>query len=150
MKQIYYTYNNEAIACCTILSFLNISQSADLARCCLILPFLFDDRTVNYLNGLREGGADLALIIKEKPRLFTSFNNRFLSLLPVTINSLIILSRGNQIKIEKNISIVEKSSFIGVDMGERFNNIERVMPVVDEIFSRCPTNKLYEMLNVEL
>lgn len=46
MKQIYYIYNNEAIASCILLSVLNKVGKLDIARLCLILPFLLDDRTL--------------------------------------------------------------------------------------------------------
>lgn len=96
MKQIYYIYNNEAIASCILLSVLNKVGKLDIALLCLILPFLLDDRTVNYLA--KNQGQNLS--IEHQPRLFVSFNKRYLSLLPITIN---ILRRGNIILKSKII-----------------------------------------------
>lgn len=40
MKEIYYIYNNEAIASCIFLAYLQNTRTVDIARLCLILPFL--------------------------------------------------------------------------------------------------------------
>ena len=96
MKEIYYTYNNEALASCVILAILQKIGSIDIARSCLILPLIFDEKTIRYLQNM-EGQDCLMKIVKDNPNLFTSFNKRYLSLLPITINSLIILSKNNQI-----------------------------------------------------
>jgi len=50
MKEIYYTYNNEAIACCIFLNLLQTTDTIDIARSCLVLPFLLDDKTVKYIQ----------------------------------------------------------------------------------------------------
>jgi hypothetical protein len=85
MKEIYYTYNNEAIASCIFLSVLNRIDKLDIARSCLILPFLLDDRTVSYLT--RNQGQNLTLdqLVKDQSRLFVSFNKRYISLLPIAV-----------------------------------------------------------------
>ena len=101
MKEIYYVYNNEAIASCIFLSILDNIDRLDIARSCLVLPFLLDDRTVNYLSKIQD--LELEDMIKEQSRLFTSFNKRYLSVLPVTINSLTILNASNQISIGNEI-----------------------------------------------
>lgn len=100
MKQIYYIYNNEAIASCILLSVLNKVGKLDIALLCLILPFLLDDRTVNYLAKNQGQNLSIEQLIKCQPRLFVSFNKRYLSLLPITIN---ILRRGNIILKSKII-----------------------------------------------
>lgn len=98
MKEIYYTYNNEAIASCVFLELLQKVGVIDIARSCLILPFLLDDRTVKYFQKLSgKEKISLEYMIKEQSKLFTSFNKRYLSLLPVTINSLLLLNKNNQI-----------------------------------------------------
>jgi len=103
MKEIYYTYNNEAIASCVLLSVLNQVDKLDIARSCLILPFLLDDRTVNHLTKNQGQSLSLEQLVKDQSRLFISFNKRYLSLLPVTINSLMILSKSTQITIGNGI-----------------------------------------------
>lgn len=148
MKEIYYVYNNEAIASCTFLSILKIAGELDIARSCLILPFLFDDRTVNYF--IKNEEIELELLITEQSKLFVSFNKRYLSLLPVTINSLMLLSNSNQIKIENGINYNGILNFEGQDLGDRFNRIKQIIPKFLSILEKYSTAQLYKILNVQL
>lgn len=150
MKEIYYTYNNEAIASCVLLSTLSNISELDISRSCLILPFLLDDRTVSYLK--RNQGVELSLeqIIKEQSRLFVSFNKRYLSLLPVTINSLMLLSKSKQIKIQNHLTINSSLNFENQNLGDRFNKIKDVIPYFLYIIEKYPTPQLYKMLRIQL
>lgn len=150
MKEIYYTYNNEAIASCIFLSILNNADEFDIARSCLFLPFLLDDRTVNYLFRNEHMETDLEQIIKEQPRLFVSFNKRYLSLLPVTINSLLLLSKSNQIKIGTKVSSYGHLIFDKQNLGARFQKIEEVAPKLLSVIEKYSTSQLYKMLKIQL
>ena len=106
----------------------------DIARSCLILPFLLDDRTVKYFQKLSgKEKISLEYMIKEQSKLFTSFNKRYLSLLPVTINSLLLLNKNNQIGLTSS-EISAKSDFLygETDMGNRFNEIKKLYPFLYE------------------
>ena len=148
MKEIYYVYNNEAIASCIFLSILDNIDRLDIARSCLVLPFLLDDRTVNYLSKIQD--LELEDMIKEQSRLFTSFNKRYLSLLPVTINSLTILNASNQISIGNEIvtSVILDSD--DKTLGDRFNRIREVIPTFLSMIENYSTVQLYKILKVQL
>ena len=150
MKEIYYVYNNEAIASCVFLSILNKIDKLDIARSCLVLPFLLDDRTVSYLSKKQNTELGLEEMIKEQSRLFTSFNKRYLSLLPVAINSLTLLNSSNQISIGNEIetSIVFDSD--DKTLGDRFNRIQEVIPTFLSMIEKHSTIQLYKMLKVQL
>jgi hypothetical protein len=122
----------------------------DIARSCLILPFLLDDRIVNYLIKNEEIELELEQLIKEQPRLFVSYNKRYLSLLPVTINSLILLSTINQIKIEDRIINNGIINFDGQDLGDRFNRVKQNIPKFLSMLDKYTTIQLYKILNVQL
>jgi hypothetical protein len=150
MKEIYYTYNNEAIASCVFLNVLEIQRTMDVARACLVLPFLLDDRTVKYLQRL-ENLIRLEFIVNEQTRLFTSFNKRYLSLLPITINSLIILNQNNQVGFTQNeVYIKEAITYNEIDMGLRFNEIIKVIPLLLSILENYTTIELYRILKIQL
>ena len=152
MKEIYYTYNNEAIASCVFLEFLQKTGTIDIARSCLILPFLLDDRTVKCFQRLSdEEKISLEYMTKEQPRLFTSFNKRYLSLLPVTINSLILLNKNNQVGITSS-EISTKSNFLydNTDMGDRFNEISKALPAFIRMIEKYSTVQLYRILKIQL
>jgi len=151
MKVIYYTYNNEAIASCVFLSVLDRIKTLDIARSCLMLPFLLDDRTIAYFDKNRNREFTLEQMKKEQPKLFISFNKRYVSLLPVTINSLMILSKSNQINIGKEIYIVnDVLPIYNSMMGERLDKIIDVVPIFLSIISDYSTKQLYKLLNIQL
>lgn len=150
MKEIYYTYNNEAIASCVMLQALQEVKSIDIARSCLLLPFLLDDRTVNYLQTAKNKDLSLENFIQARPRLFTSFNKRYLALLPITINSLMILSKGNQVDIKPDISLKKNILPDNIKISNRFNEIKEVLPVLLKIIAKHETTRLYQLLNIQL
>ena len=147
---MYYVYNNEAIASCVFLSILNKVGTLDIARSCLVLPFLLDDRTVNYLKRNEDVELNLEQLIREQSRLFISFNKRYLSLLPITINSLMLLSKSNQIKIENEITTADFLNIESEDLGDRFNKIEDITSKFLSIIEQYSTIQLYKILNVQL
>ncbi len=152
MKEVYYIYNNEAIASCIFLAYLQNVKSIDMAQSCLILPFLLDDRTVMYFTNIRDDNDNsLEYIVNNRPKLFTSFNKRYLSLLPITINSILLLNKNKQIGISSN-NIFTKVDFIydEVDMGNRFERIKKVIPFLASILNKYSTSQLYKILKVQL
>lgn len=151
MKEIYYIYNNEAIASCIILSFIQEIETADLSRICILLPFLLDDRTVKYLRQIKDREISLDQIIRSEPRLFLSFNRRYLSLLPISINAITLLNKCNQICItSEGIILKEKFSFDEIDMGIRFNEIKKVLPIFLRLINEYSTSQLYRVLKIQL
>jgi len=150
MKEIYYTYNNEAIASCVFLAVLDRLRTLDVARSCLILPFLLDDRTVSFFNESLNDKLTLEQIKRDKPLLFTSFNKRYISLLPIAINSLMILHKSNQISIGKEISIVNMLPIYNSMMGTRLEKIIDVIPTFLSIIDSYSTKQLYKLLNIQL
>lgn len=150
MKEIYYVYNNEAIASCIFLSILNNIERLDIARACLILPFLLDDRTVSYLSRNQDTNLELGQLIKEQSRLFTSFNKRYLSLLPVAINSLVLLSNSNQVTLGCEIVNNAILNLENKNLGDRFNKIEEVIPKFLLMLEKHTTIQLYKTLKIQL
>ncbi len=150
MKEIYYTYNNEAIASCVILQVLERVDSIEIARSCLMLPFLLDDRTISYLMTVKNEDLNLKSFIQIRPRLFTSFNKRYLALLPVTINSLMLLSKGNQIEITPNAVLKKSTLSDNIEIGNRFSKIKEALPILLDIIAKHDTIQLYQLLNIQL
>lgn len=150
MKEIYYTYNNEAIASCVMIRALQEVKSIDIARSCLLLPFLLDDRTLNYLPSVKSEDLSLESFINNKPRLFTTFNKRYLALMPITINALMMLSKGNQIEITRTISLKQPIQLSAEEMGTRFSDISKVLPVLLTMIEKYTTTQLYQLLNIQL
>ena len=150
MKEIYYTYNNEAIACCIFLNILQEIEPIDIARSCLILPFLLDDKTVAYLQKNISADLDLGDFIKSQPRLFISFNKRYQALLPISINALIILNKSNQISIDSNISMKNDILQSIISLGNRLEQINEVIPSFITLIEKYTTTQLYQLLKIQL
>lgn len=152
MKEIYYVYNNEAIGSCIFLFILKKINSLEIARLCLILPFLLDDRTISFLSRNQNNELDLEQLIKEQSRLFVSFNKRYLSLLPVAINSLVLLNDTNQIKFKNENQIISNSvlNFEDQELGKRFDRIKDVIPSFLSLIEKYSTEQLYKILKVQL
>ena len=152
MKEVYYVYNNEAIASCIFLAYLQNVKSINMAQSCLILPFLLDDGTVSYFMNIRDDNDNtLENVVKNRPKLFASFNKRYLSLLPITINSILLLNKNKQIGItSNNIFTKVDFSYGKVDVGNRFERIKKVIPFLVSILSKNSTIQLYKILKVQL
>ncbi|MBA0882518.1 three component ABC system middle component [Flavobacterium undicola] len=154
MKEVYYVYNNEALASCVFLAILDKIESIDIARSCLILPFLLDDKTVSFIKKYNISENNLEDLVNINQRLFASFNKRYLSLLPVSINSLIILKKGEQLYINDNV-IRKNNNKINIDdevqeLGDRFSKLLEVIPVFLSLIENYSTNQLYRILKVQL
>ena len=148
MKNSYYVYNNEAIACCIFLKVLRKTEKIDYARFFLILPFLMDDRNVYFLN--KDEGIDIEDFFKKNNR-FNNFNSRFLSLIPVAINSLIMLTEIGLIGLDKqkNIFLIDKVSS-NFSLSERLIRIESAIPILLDIIVNISTESLYVNIWSEL
>lgn len=150
MKEVYYVYNNEAIATCILLSVIDKLGKIDIPRCCLVLPFLLDDRTTGYVTKNLSSETSLTQLVNTQPRLFASFNKRYLSLLPVMINSLMILKKGNQIEINNYILSNKNLDLANQDLGDRFVRINDAIPAFLELIENQPTEQLYKIFRVQL
>lgn len=150
MKEIYYVYNNEALASCVLLEVISELENIEISRCCLILPFLFDDRTISHLLKNLDDETSLMQLVNNQPRLFASFNKRFLSLLPVMVNSLMLLRKGGVIKIDSQIVVNRNLEMESVYLGDRFLKIQQIIPKFLELIQVFPTDKLYKIFRVQL
>ena len=145
-------YNNEAIACAIIGSFVRENDNLSLPKALLILPFVFDPKNVNYLKN-RPTTPSLDLIISKNISNFVSFNLRYLEHLPTAINSLLILQNSKTILI--NNGQIKCNSIYDFnpsqkDNGNRFKEISRTFPTLNQIFENHTDSELYLKLKIEL
>lgn len=165
MSTQYYVYNNEALASCILLSTLSKVESLDIARACAILPCLLDDELVKFLQGhlpdvSQNSGKDNTVAtslvdlkqLVEQRKLFATFNRRYKALLPVILNSLLILQDGKQIEVGEKISLRVPGPFSSAlyKLGKRFDSIEEVLPSFLSIIAPYPTPELYNILKIQL
>lgn len=150
MKEGYYIYNNEALACSTIILVLQEVTRLDIPKLCLVLPFLLDEKTVSLLEKNMDNKMSMTDIVSNNPNCFSSFNRRYVALLPVLINSVTLLYDAKIVNIShKEIEF----SFTNIDFedcGERFYRISKVSSFFAEILNNTQTKELYKVLKIQL
>ena len=150
MKEIYYIYNNEAIASACILLVLQKAHDIEIAKLCLVLPFLLDDRTVSMLQKKEYQQMTLKDLIYKKPRIFSTFNDRYLALLPVFINAMIILHINGYILFKKKLVSLNISNINFEHYGDRLLKIKEAANAFVDLIMNKNTSELYRSLNIQL
>lgn len=147
-KNTYYIYNNEAIACCILFSVLRIIRKIDYSRYALILPFMLDDKTVNKL--IETENINIYDFIKNNIDIFGNFNQRYVMLMPIMINSSIMLNDFKLIQIAETISVINDNELNFSLSGDRLNRILSVNEKFCSMISNIDVNRVYKILNIEL
>lgn len=150
MNISYYIYNNEVISTAVLMSVITKLKQINIALAPLVLPFLLDNRIVNHLLKDEANYENIEQFIQSKRLYFTSFNNRFLSLLPVTVNALMILQKSNVINITDTISIKREFEFDVNELGLRFTKIENAIPKFVALIKDYSLSDLYIKFKIQL
>lgn len=150
MKEGYYIYNNEAIACGTIILVLQEIVKLDIPKLCLVLPFLLDEKTVSLLEKNMDNEMSMNDIISNNPNCFSSFNRRFIALLPVLINSITMLYDAKMVKLSHKEIKYSYTNIVFKDCGKRFYRISKVSSFFAEILNNTQTKELYKALKIQL
>jgi len=146
-----YIYNNEAISIVAIITVLEKLKQIDIAKVMLILPFLYHKRTLSFIE---KTNIELLTLeeFTERKLLFANFQDRFLTYLPITINSLTILKEMKLIEIKNNEIIYKpdnKFDILNNQLGERVKNIVSSASKLSNLL-REDTINLYYQLRIEL
>lgn len=150
MKESYYIYNNEAIACCAILSVLKEAKTMSIAKLCLVLPFLLDDRIVSLLLGQKREEISIQGLVSNNSSHFSSFNQRFKVLLPVLINSITILYDAKLIELSHKEIRISDTNIVLNDYGERLDKINQVSSTFVNLLNKQDQTELYKTLKMQL
>jgi len=132
------------------MSVITKLKRINVALAPLVLPFLLDNRIVNHLLKDEANYVNIEQFIQSKRLYFTSFNNRFLSLLPVTVNALMILQKSNVINITDTISIKREFEFDVNELGLRFTKIENAIPKFVALIKDYSLSDLYIKFKIQL
>lgn len=146
MMDYYYTYNNEAFVSCLIVSILNVENEIDLSRLVIIVCLLLDNR---FLSFMKKVGGESA-VGSVKPYFLANFNVKYVSILPVVINSLVILYDLNRINLKGDRVFVENIIPVSVEDSDRFLTINKVLPDFLKYMNDFKTEYLYSYFGVEL
>ena len=145
-------YNNELIGLISIISVLNYHKEMSLGKSMLILPFITHRETLKILNRKSIKIRSLEELLVKYPSNFTNFNERFNSLLPISINSILLSNRMNLINIEDGYLLLSDEREFEVEnksLGGRANEIILGAENLSNILME-DTHNLYLQLRVEL
>lgn len=150
MNNFFYTYNNEAIACCTIYTVLRKLTKITAAVSSLILPFLLNDRIVEKMIDAKSN--NLLDFVSANRKVFINFNGKYVSFLPITINSVVLLKDFGLIWFEddNSISIKQNDEIDFSHSGERLNQIISVSDNFSEMLKNTDIVQLFNELKIKL
>jgi len=149
MNSEFYIYNNEAISVVVLAGLMKTVKSLDVARVFIVLPLLLDDRIIRKLAYSYNSIDDF---FEDNAKLLVRFNERYLELLPITLNSINILNESKTIKIlnDKIIHIENNKFDLNQDFGIRANKILNVIPNFSILLGMQSTDLLYKNLKVQI
>lgn len=151
MSNSFYVYNNEAISALVIKKYLGYCKIIDISRLFIILPILLNDKLVEALYN--ENFENFENFIQKNPSLFSSFNDKYLELMPIVINSVTILKEMNDVILEKNTINYVEGGLININedsIGNRIINIFFAIPKFIELTGNYETSSLYKILKIRL
>ncbi|PFB29919.1 three component ABC system middle component [Bacillus cereus] len=121
-----YLYNNELIGSIAIASVLKHLKKATISQCALILPLVSHKDTLNFLKRKNSVVRSMEEFITKKPHFFVNFDQRYVSLLPVSMNSIILLKEIGLVNIENEfIHYIHENKFeyTNETLGKRVEDI---------------------------
>ncbi len=149
----YYLYNNEAIGAIGIAAVLRNCQAMSYSKALLILPFLFHEETVTSLKRSNSVLRSAEEIMVKKVGSFGNFNARYYSLLPVSINSIMLLKQIGELEITETAiarKMESKLDLTNSSLGKRAQNLIKAAPKLSDILSEEDDQSLYLKLRIQL
>ena len=145
MKKSKSLYHNELIGALTIAS---VCKHGDItnAKVLLILPLLFHRETLEYITKKKIYSIK-ALVANSN--LVATFNQRYYSLLSVSLNSVLIGKELNLLESNNSYLSTTPEPIPYEKLGSRINKIKNVSVLINKILS-APTKELYFHLRIKL
>lgn len=144
--------SNELLTGIAILSVLRNTKKLEITKCLLIEPLLSYKSIKDYLKKSNCKVRSIEELVVKKSIVFLDFNRRFQERLPLSINSLLLMSELKLLKIEKNNVIFtgEKFDFYEKTLGKTAHSIIVAASNLSEILTKEDASSLYLSLRIEL
>jgi len=147
-------YDNIGISLVAFLSVLKDYKQIDYAKVLLILPLLLYNPLTNHIKDGRVNVRSIEDLILSKIEYFLNFNERFTSLLPLSINTIFFAEKFGFIKIENDFIYIIKNQiemfdFESKQLGNRSENIIKASRKISRILKE-DSKSLYFKLRIEL
>ena len=147
MKNIFKAYNNEAFICCVIQSLLIKTNNLDISRLFVFIAILLQDKVID--DSKFKSYECIIHYVKDNPKKFIRFNKIFEALLPLTLNSLTLMSEASEIEINNQDIILSRYSLSDVS-GIRLNKIRGILPHFITMSNDIQTKQLLVTLKIEI
>lgn len=146
-----YVFNNEAFGIVAIASVLKHSKKLSYSKALLILPLMAHKETLDLLKRANSDVRSIEQLIAKKDNFVTNFNERYLSLLPISINSIVLL---NEIRVlENNTGTIEyvndSFNFYDKSLGKRAQDVVKASAKISRMLEMNAEN-LYLQLRVHI
>ncbi len=138
-------YHNELLGAVSIASVLKHNDLSN-AQVLFVLPLLFHNETLNYF--LNHNPRNIKSFASNNSKIIANFDNRLYSLLPITINSILIAKKLGLINIEKDRLSFKDLDF-EADLGNRAKKIMLASKKIATIL-KTETSDLFFHLKVKL
>lgn len=147
-KGFWDGYNNVGIGVIAIASVLNHLGSLSIPKALLIIPMIVHRPTLGHMahKGTLERGS--AALSSGHPQLFVNFNERFESYLPLSVNSIQLLTHLGYAKLGE-VLIRQRRLVIDTELGQRAKKIDQASEKISELLLE-PDEELYLNFRVQL
>lgn len=144
--------SNELLTGISILSVLQYAGELEISKCVLIEPMLNHKELRNSLKDSRIIIRSIEELIIKKVVAFTNFNDRFQETLPLSINSIMLMSKLGLLKINENILVFsgENFNFQETTLGKSLKDRILASKKLAEVLKKETSAYLYLNLRVEL
>ncbi len=143
--------SNELLTGIAILSVLRNTKKLEITKCLLIEPLLSYKSIKVYLkkNNCKIRSIEELMV---KQNIVSNFNRRYQEKLPLSINSILLMSELKLLKIENNnvIFIGEKFDFNEKTLGKTARSIIAAGSNLSKILTKEDASTLYLSLRIEL
>jgi hypothetical protein len=153
MKDSKYLFNNEAIASIAILSVLKECKAMSYSKALLILPLMFHEQSIAALSRSNTELRSSEEFIMKRLQTFGNFNSRYLSLMPIGINSLMLLREMGCIDITKTNIYFKQGNKFNLNtngLGKRSARVIKAAPKLSTLLANEDESGLYLKFRITL
>lgn len=146
--KIKSTYHNEMIGMLALNEVLNCVETLSLAQSMLVLPFLFHKETVEYLSNTNIDSIDS--FIGKKGRLLANLNARYYSLLPISVNAILLGKSLDNFTVFDSTLMGLNQIDMNYDFGRRHKYFRKASPTLASIITSVEPNVIYSKLKITI
>ena len=152
MENIHSFQSNEILTGIAILSVLKITKKLEITKCLLIEPLLSYKSIRDYLKNANSKVRSIEELMVKQNIVFSNFNWRFQEKLPLSINSILLMSQLKLLHIENNTLLFtgDEFDFNEKTLGKAAQDIIATSSNLTEILTKEAASSLYLSLRVEL